>query len=196
MPGARDLKHDRSQPVTHEVMDVTSDPTALLEHRPLGQLTPRGLQRSRQLRLTEDRAPDQPRKRDPQDPDRDRDIASGLDHAHHHRRGDRQQAERDRRRERPRPAPHHKREHRDLEHQRLVASGALGHDDRHHHRYRNHPQGHAPQTGPQHERRDRNHHQNQINDRRRVSQSTHNRDRKREDRNKEPHLICLGPRRT
>src|SRR5580704_11305072 len=64
MPRARDLKHHRSQPMTHEIMDVTSDPTALLQHRLLGQLTPRGLQRRRQLRLTEHRATDQPRKRD------------------------------------------------------------------------------------------------------------------------------------
>ena len=52
--------------MTHEVVDITSDPTALLEHRLLGQLATRRLERRRELPLAEDRATDQQRKRDPQ----------------------------------------------------------------------------------------------------------------------------------
>ena len=108
---------------------------------------------------------------------------SGLDQAHRHRRGDRQQTKRNRRGEGPGPASHHKREHRDLEQQRLVAAGALGHDDWHDHSQRHDPKGHAPQIRPQHERRDWDRHQDEISHGRRVSQRSHNRDNEREDRN-------------
>jgi hypothetical protein len=150
--------------VTHEVVDVAGDPTALLEHRPLGQLMARSLERGRKLRLSKESTTDQQRERDPQDPDTDGDLAWGFDQAYRHRRCDRQQTKRNGPGERPRPAPHNEREHRNLEQQRLVASGTLDHDDWHDHPERENPQGHAPQVRPHRERRDRDRHQDQIND--------------------------------
>ena len=43
VPGARHLEHHGRQPVTDEVVDVTSDPTALGQQRLLGELTPGAL---------------------------------------------------------------------------------------------------------------------------------------------------------
>ena len=180
----------------HEVVDVTGDPAALLQDRLLGQFAPRGLELSRQLPLAEDRAADQPWKSDPQDPDSDGDIASNLDQVHHHRRGGRQQTERNRRDERPRPESDNEREDRDLEHQRLVPSAALGQDDWHNHRHGDRPKRHVRQTRPQPERRDRDRDHDQINNGRRVSQRTNYGHSKREDRNEESNLISLDPRPT
>ena len=55
MPGARDLQHDGSQPVTDEVVHVASDPTAFGEQRLVVELAPGALELAHEPFLPSDR---------------------------------------------------------------------------------------------------------------------------------------------
>ena len=103
VPGARHLQHHGGQAVTDEVVDVTSDPTALGQQCLLGQLTPGPLELDHESFLASDRATDGPDEDDGHDPDADGDLHWILDQRHQHRRSRGERTERRRRRERPIP---------------------------------------------------------------------------------------------
>ena len=74
MPGARHLEHHGSEPVPHEVVDVTRDPTPLGEQRLPGQLAPRGVELGRELRVVREGSADHPGEDDAHDPVGDGDL--------------------------------------------------------------------------------------------------------------------------
>ena len=137
VPGARHLQHHGRQAVTDEVVDVTSDPTALCQQRLLGQLTPRPLELDHESFLASDRATDDPDEDDGHDPDADGDLHRILDQSHQDGRGRGENAPRGRRRrERARPTRGREGEQRNLEHDRFELAGALRHHHRNDHRDR------------------------------------------------------------
>ncbi len=129
VPRTRDLEHHGSQPMSHEVVHVTGDPTPLAHQRLLGELAPGGVELGCQLPLANEGAAKDPREDDAQDPDADSHLGRVLDHGHEDGRCRREQSQRGRHRERLRPAPDDEGEQRDLEHQRLEPSATLAHDD-------------------------------------------------------------------
>jgi hypothetical protein len=61
VPRTRNLQHDGGQSVSHEVVHVTRDPTPLGMQRLLVELTLRGRELRRQLRLAGEAEADDPR---------------------------------------------------------------------------------------------------------------------------------------
>jgi hypothetical protein len=128
MPGARYLQHHGGQAMTNEVVDVTSDPTALGQQRLVGQLTPRPLELDDEPFLASDRTTEDRCEHDGHDPDADADLHWILHHGHQHWRPRGERTDRRRRRERPRPTRGREREETGIEHDGLELSGALHHD--------------------------------------------------------------------
>ena len=116
--------------MTDDIVNVTSDPTALCQQRMLGELTPGLLELDHESFLASDRATDRPDEDDGHDPDADGDLHWILDHGHQHGRGRGERAERRRRRERAIPTRGRESEQNSIEHDRLELSGALHHDHR------------------------------------------------------------------
>ena len=95
MTGAGDLKHDGSQPVPDEVVDVARDPAPLGQQGLLRELAAGGVKLGRELRLASCGAGDHPGEGDAHEPYADKYLGRVLDQARRHRGTHGKQAERD-----------------------------------------------------------------------------------------------------
>jgi hypothetical protein len=189
--GTGHLQHDGSQPVSHEVVDVARDPTPLSQQRLLGELSAGSVKLGCQFPLAGGRPTEDPREGNAQDPDTDRDLRRILDHARRHGRERDEQAQRDGDFARRGPAPDDEGQQRRLEQERLELPRALCHDDRDHHRERQHRQGHAGDVAPHDEGPDRERGKGKIGGRRRVGDDSDDGDHEPEDRDPRTHLVGL-----
>ena len=148
--------------MSHEVVYVPGDPTALGQQRLLGELAPRGVELRGQLRLAHKNATQEPGEDDAKDPDTYGHLGRILNHAHQDGRGRRENSERSCRSKRLRPTPDDEGEQRNLEHERLQLTEPLRHHHGNDHRDRDRQERHTWNKDPQAEGSDRDRHEHKV----------------------------------
>ena len=179
--------------MTDEVVDVASDPTALVEQCLPCQLTTGALEFDHEPLLAGDGAPNDPDEAHCDDPDAGRDLHRILNQSHEQRRSCGEQTEGGGRRDRPRPPRSCESKQADVEHDRLELSGAL-HDD---HRDDDGEGGggerHIPGECPQAPGDDRHSREPVIGWRRRLSDDRDEPERQREKRKYTAQVVGVEP---
>jgi hypothetical protein len=189
--GTGDLQHHSGQAVSHEIVHVTRDLTALSEQRLLAEFTLGSLELRGQLRVARKPATEHPRKRNAHDPDGHGDLGRVLDDAHRYRSHRCKRAQRHRRPERRRPARRDEGEQRDLEEERLELSGALRRDNRDDDHDSQERERDVAPIGPEAKGRHRDRRESEIGSPPRVGERGEDGRAKRDGRNQTPQLVGL-----
>jgi hypothetical protein len=192
MPGARDLKHHRGQPVSHEVVNVAGDSAPLGKQRLLRKLAPRSVELRQQLSLAGNDEPQQPRKHHAEDPDAEGDICN---EAHCDGCRHREEAQHDCCCKRRRLAGDQESEQRHLKPQRLQLPRALRRNNRNDDGEGEGHERDARQICPQGEGRHRHHRQKELGHRRGwVEHRSNYGDQERENWDDAAQVVGLGRR--